>query len=112
MHEEHLCCIPEVRDDVACSVLFQSLQRKSCPAGLHSCSLKQTVLCLFLITAYFSESDYAEKYLREVWPAITSALKEVGIKCVLNLVSPCTMSLTTPTTYIPILPSHFDGKVS
>ena len=29
----------------------------------------------------------AEKYLREVWPAITRALKEHGIACELNLVS-------------------------
>ena len=28
----------------------------------------------------------AEKYLREVWPAITRALKEHGIACELNLV--------------------------
>ena len=29
----------------------------------------------------------AEKYLREVWPAVTRALKEVGVGCELNLVS-------------------------
>ena len=29
----------------------------------------------------------AEKYLRELWPVVTKALKEVGVKCVLNLVS-------------------------
>jgi rRNA processing protein Krr1/Pno1 len=28
----------------------------------------------------------AEKYLREVWPAITRALREHGIGCELNLV--------------------------
>lgn len=28
----------------------------------------------------------AEKYLREVWPAVTKALKEHGIACELNLV--------------------------
>ena len=27
-----------------------------------------------------------EKYLREVWPIITRALKEVGVGCELNLV--------------------------
>lgn len=32
----------------------------------------------------------AEKYLREVWPAVTRSLKEVGIGCELNLVS-CSM---------------------
>lgn len=32
----------------------------------------------------------AEKYLREVWPVVTKALKEVGLKCVLNLVCPST----------------------
>jgi ribosomal RNA assembly protein len=30
---------------------------------------------------------YAERYLREIWPAATKALKEVGIGCELNLVS-------------------------
>ena len=29
----------------------------------------------------------AEAYLREAWPVITKALKEVGIRCELNLVS-------------------------
>lgn len=29
---------------------------------------------------------YREQYLREVWPAVTRALKEVGIACELNLV--------------------------
>lgn len=28
-----------------------------------------------------------ERYLREIWPAATKALKEVGIGCELNLVS-------------------------
>jgi hypothetical protein len=34
----------------------------------------------------------AEAYLREVWPAVTSALKEHGVACELNLVrseAPC-----------------------
>lgn len=30
----------------------------------------------------------AEQYLREVWPAVTRALKEHGIACELNLVPP------------------------
>lgn len=29
---------------------------------------------------------YREQYLREVWPAVTRALKEVGLGCELNLV--------------------------
>lgn len=29
---------------------------------------------------------HAEKYLREVWPAVTRSLREVGIGCELNLV--------------------------
>ena len=36
----------------------------------------------------------AERYLREVWPVITKALKEVGIKCELNLVSMCWTNMT------------------
>lgn len=31
-------------------------------------------------------NGYAEKYLREVWSAVTRSLKEVGIGCELNLV--------------------------
>lgn len=31
----------------------------------------------------------AEQYLREVWPAVTKALKEAGIACELNLVRCC-----------------------
>ena len=31
--------------------------------------------------------DATEAYLREAWPVITKALKEVGIRCELNLVS-------------------------
>ena len=31
--------------------------------------------------------DGTEAYLREAWPVITKALKEVGIRCELNLVS-------------------------
>ena len=30
----------------------------------------------------------AEKYLREVWPAVTRSLKEAGLNCELNLVGP------------------------
>ena len=37
----------------------------------------------------------AEKYLREVWPAVTRALKEVGVGCELNLVEG---SMTVRTT--------------
>ena len=29
---------------------------------------------------------YREKYLRDVWPSITKALKDVGVGCELNLV--------------------------
>ena len=30
--------------------------------------------------------QYREKYLREVWPSVTRALKKVGINCELDLV--------------------------
>lgn len=40
-------------------------------------------------------SALAEKYLREVWPAVTRALKEVGVGCELNLVEG---SMTVRTT--------------
>ena len=38
----------------------------------------------------------AERYLREVWPVVTKALKEVGIGCELNLVS---SALTTDAAF-------------
>lgn len=49
----------------------------------------------------------AEKYLREVWPAVTKALKEQGIACELNLVEGsmtvrCRRARATlPTTPLP-----------
>ncbi|BBN00091.1 ribosomal RNA assembly protein [Marchantia polymorpha subsp. ruderalis] len=39
--------------------------------------------------------QYREKYLQEVWPVVTSSLKEHGIKCELNLVEG---SMTVGTT--------------
>jgi ribosomal RNA assembly protein len=44
---------------------------------------------------------YREKYLREVWPAVTSALKEVGIACELNLVEGSMSVRTTRKTWDP-----------
>ena len=34
----------------------------------------------------FTIPCHAEKYLREVWPAVTRCLKEHGLSCELNLV--------------------------
>lgn len=45
----------------------------------------------------------AEKYLREVWPAITRALKEVGIGCELNLVEGSMTVRTTRKTWDPYI---------
>uniref|UniRef100_A0A383VE42 KRR-R motif-containing protein 1 n=1 Tax=Tetradesmus obliquus TaxID=3088 RepID=A0A383VE42_TETOB len=44
---------------------------------------------------------YREKYLREVWPAVTRALKEVGISCELNLVEGSMSVRTTRKTWDP-----------
>lgn len=44
---------------------------------------------------------YREKYLREVWPAVTRALKEVGIGCELNLVEGSMTVRTTRKTWDP-----------
>ncbi|GAX78210.1 hypothetical protein CEUSTIGMA_g5652.t1 [Chlamydomonas eustigma] len=44
---------------------------------------------------------YREKYLREVWSAVTRALKEHGIRCELNLVEGSMTVKTTRKTYDP-----------
>jgi len=46
---------------------------------------------------------YREKYLRELWPVITKALKDVGIKCVLNLVEGSMTVSTTRKTFDPFV---------
>lgn len=43
----------------------------------------------------------AEKYLREVWPAVTRALKDVGVACELNLVEGSMSVRTTRKTWDP-----------
>ncbi|GLI59042.1 hypothetical protein VaNZ11_000870 [Volvox africanus] len=44
---------------------------------------------------------YREKYLREVWPAVTKALKGAGIGCELNLVEGSMTVRTTRKTWDP-----------
>ncbi|BDA40506.1 KRR1 small subunit processome component [Coccomyxa sp. Obi] len=46
---------------------------------------------------------YRERYLREVWPAVTKALKEVGIGCELNLVEGSMTVRTTRKTWDPYI---------
>ncbi|KAF6263490.1 hypothetical protein COO60DRAFT_1489903 [Scenedesmus sp. NREL 46B-D3] len=46
---------------------------------------------------------YREKYLREVWPAVTRALKEVGVSCELNLVEGSMSVRTTRKTWDPYI---------
>ncbi|PSC69581.1 rRNA processing Mis3 [Micractinium conductrix] len=46
---------------------------------------------------------YREKYLREVWPAVTRALKEHGITCELNLVEGSMTVRTTRKTFDPFV---------
>eukprot|EP00899_Mesostigma_viride_P027000 jgi/Mesvir1/7485/Mv19246-RA.1 len=46
---------------------------------------------------------YREKYLRDVWPTVTRALKEVGIKCELNLVEGSMTVATTLKTWDPFI---------
>jgi ribosomal RNA assembly protein len=43
----------------------------------------------------------AEKYLREVWPAVTKALKEMAVGCELNLVEGSMTVRTTRKTWDP-----------
>ena len=45
----------------------------------------------------------AEKYLREVWPAVTKALKEHGVACELNLVEGSMSVRTTRKTWDPYI---------
>lgn len=46
---------------------------------------------------------YREKYLREVWSAVTRALKEHGVACELNLVEGSMSVRTTLKTYDPYI---------
>jgi ribosomal RNA assembly protein len=46
---------------------------------------------------------YREKYLREVWPSVTKALKEHGIGCELNLVEGSMTVKTTRKTWDPYI---------
>ncbi|CAL8467179.1 g6715 [Coccomyxa elongata] len=46
---------------------------------------------------------YRERYLREVWPAVTKALKEVGLGCELNLVEGSMTVRTTRKTWDPYI---------
>lgn len=46
---------------------------------------------------------YREKYLREVWPAVTKALKEHNIACELNLVEGSMTVKTTRKTFDPYI---------
>lgn len=46
---------------------------------------------------------YREKYLREVWPSVTKALKEDGVACELNLVEGSMTVRTTRKTWDPYI---------
>ncbi|KAK9824368.1 hypothetical protein WJX72_009757 [[Myrmecia] bisecta] len=46
---------------------------------------------------------YREKYLREVWPAVTKALKDHGLACELNLVEGSMTVRTTRKTWDPYI---------
>ena len=46
---------------------------------------------------------YREKYLREVWPSVTRALKEQGVACELNLVEGSMTVKTTRKTFDPYI---------
>lgn len=54
------------------------------------------------VQSYY-DGMYAEKYLREVWPAVTKALKEHGIACELNLVEGSMTVRTTRKTWDPYI---------
>jgi ribosomal RNA assembly protein len=46
---------------------------------------------------------YREQYLRQSWPVITKSLKEVGVRCELNLVEGSMSVFTTRKTYDPYI---------
>eukprot|EP00122_Pirum_gemmata_P004367 Pgem_evm1s3965 len=46
---------------------------------------------------------YREKYLREIWPAVTTALKEHGVACELDLVEGSMSVKTTRKTFDPFI---------
>jgi len=46
---------------------------------------------------------YREKYLRDVWPQVTSALKEHGIACQLDLIEGSMTASTTRKTWDPYM---------
>ena len=46
---------------------------------------------------------YREKYLREVWPQVTSALKEQGVACQLDLIEGSMTVSTTRKTWDPYI---------
>lgn len=48
-------------------------------------------------------NQHREKYLKEVWPHVTSALKEHGIACVLDLVEGSMSVKTTRKTHDPYI---------
>lgn len=55
---------------------------------------------------------YREKYLREVWPAVTAALKPHGIRCELNLVEGSMSVFTTRKTFDPYVIIKVGTRIS
>jgi rRNA processing protein Krr1/Pno1 len=59
--------------------------------------------CNPILTPMKTLNVYREKYLKEVWPHVTSALKEHGIACVLDLVEGSMTVKTTRKTHDPYI---------
>lgn len=83
------------------SINAASHQQSCCEQCVEHTALCQLlvsrVLCLLLLLSLTPP----EKYLREVWPAVTRALKEVGLGCELNLVEGSMTVRTTRKTWDP-----------
>ena len=47
--------------------------------------------------------QYREKYIKEIWPFIKKALKELGVKCELNLIEGSMTVKTTKETWDPYI---------
>ena len=71
-----------------------------------------TLTCTALVRSFARQEEssfatlfpkYREKYLREVWPSVTKALKEQGLGCELNLVEGSMTVKTTRKTYDPYI---------
>ena len=71
--------------------------------GTQQASQQSTLLWMPVLSPRTLAQLRAEKYLREVWPAVTRALKAQGLGCELNLVEGSMSVRTTRKTFDPYI---------